>query len=115
MHKAAVFEQKYKNDLTKPAVWWYHLKLRRGVLCPNQAVSPNLRLYINERRKTMPTFNQLVRKGRETQERKSTAPALLKSLNTKKQVLNDQSAPQKRGVCTKVTTSTPKKPNSALR
>ena len=63
----------------------------------------------------MPTFNQLVRKGRETQERKPTAPALLKSLNTKKQVLNDSNAPQKRGVCTKVTTSTPKKPNSALR
>ena len=63
----------------------------------------------------MPTFNQLVRKGRETQERKPTAPALLKRLNTKKQVLNDSNAPQKRGVCTKVTTSTPKKPNSALR
>ena len=63
----------------------------------------------------MPTFNQLVRTGRETQERKPTAPALLKSLNTKKQVLNDSNAPQKRGVCTKVTTSTPKKPNSALR
>ena len=63
----------------------------------------------------MPTFNQLVRKGRETLERKPTAPALLKSLNTKKQVLNDSNAPQKRGVCTKVTTSTPKKPNSALR
>mgnify|MGYP002526249964 CR=1 FL=1 len=63
----------------------------------------------------MPTFNQLVRKGRETQERKATAPALLKSLNTKKHVLNDQSSPQKRGVCTKVSTTTPKKPNSALR
>ena len=63
----------------------------------------------------MPTFNQLVRKGRETQERKPTAPALLKSLNTKKRTLNDQNSPQKRGVCTKVSTTTPKKPNSALR
>jgi small subunit ribosomal protein S12 len=63
----------------------------------------------------MPTFNQLVRKGRETQEKKPTAPALLKGLNTKKHVLTDQNSPQKRGVCTKVTTSTPKKPNSALR
>ena len=63
----------------------------------------------------MPTFNQLVRKGRETQERKPTAPALLKSLNTKKRVLNDHNSPQKRGVCTKVSTTTPKKPNSALR
>jgi len=63
----------------------------------------------------MPTFNQLVRKGREAQIRKPTAPALLKSLNTKKHVLNDHSSPQKRGVCTKVSTATPKKPNSALR
>ena len=63
----------------------------------------------------MPTFNQLVRNGRETQERKPTAPALLKSLNTKKRVLNDHNSPQKRGVCTKVSTTTPKKPNSALR
>ena len=63
----------------------------------------------------MPTFNQLVRKGRETQERKPTAPALLKSLNTKKRVLNDHNSPQKRGVCKKVSTTTPKKPNSALR
>ena len=63
----------------------------------------------------MPTFNQLVRTGRETSVKKPTAPALLKSLNSKKHVLNDHASPQKRGVCTKVTTSTPKKPNSALR
>ena len=63
----------------------------------------------------MPTFNQLVRKGRESQERKPTAPALLKVLNTKKQMMTDQNSPQKRGVCTKVSTTTPKKPNSALR
>ena len=63
----------------------------------------------------MPTFNQLVRKGRTQSEYKSTAPALQKGLNTKKNLPTDQSAPQKRGVCTVVTTKTPKKPNSALR
>lgn len=50
----------------------------------------------------VPTINQLVRKGRKTIKRKSTAPAL-------------ESSPQKRGVCTRVSTTTPKKPNSALR
>ena len=50
----------------------------------------------------MPTISQLVRKGREVIEKKSTAPALKES-------------PQKRGVCTRVYTTTPKKPNSALR
>ena len=63
----------------------------------------------------MPTFNQLVRKGREEVEKKAKAPALLKGLNTKKRVMTDQNSPQKRGVCTKVSTTTPKKPNSALR
>ena len=63
----------------------------------------------------MPTFNQLVRKGRETSVKKSTAPALLKGLNTLKKKTTDVSAPQKRGVCTYVKTMTPKKPNSALR
>ena len=63
----------------------------------------------------MPTFNQLVRKGRETSVTKSTAPALLKGLNSLKKELNDQNSPQKRGVCTAVKTMTPKKPNSALR
>ena len=63
----------------------------------------------------MPTFNQLVRKGRETSVRKSTAPALQKSLNSLKKRTNDHSSPQKRGVCTAVRTATPKKPNSAMR
>ena len=63
----------------------------------------------------MPTFNQLVRKGRKVQQSKSTAPALQKGYNAKKKVQIDQSAPQKRGVCTVVKTSTPKKPNSAMR
>ncbi|MBQ1375813.1 MAG: 30S ribosomal protein S12 [Clostridia bacterium] len=63
----------------------------------------------------MPTFNQLVRKGRETQIKKSTAPALQRGMNTLKKRPIDQSSPQKRGVCTTVKTMTPKKPNSALR
>ena len=63
----------------------------------------------------MPTFNQLVRNGRETLEKKPKAPALLKGLNSKKNVMTDQDSPQKRGVCTAVKTATPKKPNSAMR
>ena len=51
---------------------------------------------------TVPTIQQLIRKGRKTNKRKTTAPAM-------------QSCPQKRGVCTRVYTTTPKKPNSALR
>ncbi len=63
----------------------------------------------------MPTFNQLVRQGRQTSVKKSTAPALGKGLNSKKNVMTDTNSPQKRGVCTAVKTATPKKPNSALR
>ena len=63
----------------------------------------------------MPTFNQLVRKGRQTSVKKSTAPALQKGFNSLKKRPIDASAPQKRGVCTAVKTATPKKPNSALR
>ncbi len=63
----------------------------------------------------MPTFNQLVRKGRQTSVKKSTAPALQKGFNILKKRPTDQSSPQKRGVCTSVRTLTPKKPNSALR
>ncbi|MCD7777913.1 MAG: 30S ribosomal protein S12 [Clostridiales bacterium] len=63
----------------------------------------------------MPTFNQLVRKGRSTKVTKSTAPVLLKGLNTLKKKQTDATSPQKRGVCTSVKTATPKKPNSAMR
>ena len=63
----------------------------------------------------MPTFNQLVRKGREQVTYKSTSPALQYGLNTLKTKTTDQPSPQKRGVCTAVRTATPKKPNSALR
>ena len=63
----------------------------------------------------MPTFNQLVRKGREVTEKKAKAPALLKGWHSQKRVATNNASPQKRGVCTKVSTATPKKPNSALR
>ncbi len=65
----------------------------------------------------MPTINQLVRNGRKVVRRKSKAPALQYTFNTFKQrrVRQPKGAPQKRGVCTKVSTMTPKKPNSALR
>ena len=63
----------------------------------------------------MPTFNQLVRKGRETSIYKSNSPALQKGKNTLKDRETNQPSPQKRGVCTAVRTATPKKPNSALR
>ena len=63
----------------------------------------------------MPTFNQLVKQGRKTLEKKSTAPALQRGFNSLKKRATDLSSPQKRGVCTVVKTTTPKKPNSALR
>jgi small subunit ribosomal protein S12 len=65
----------------------------------------------------VPTINQLVRKGRKTKTKKSTAPALQYTFNSYKQRRMRQpgGAPQKRGVCTQVRTQTPKKPNSALR
>ena len=63
----------------------------------------------------MPTFNQLVRKGRQTATKKSNSPALQKSVNSLRKTTVEQSSPQKRGVCTAVRTATPKKPNSALR
>ena len=63
----------------------------------------------------MPTFNQLVKKGRETSERKPKAPALLRSFNSLHKKPIADNCPQKRGVCTAVKTATPKKPNSALR
>ena len=63
----------------------------------------------------MPTFNQLVKNGRKSVEKKSTSPALQKSYNSLRKKVNDSSSPQKRGDCTAVRTATPKKPNSALR
>ncbi len=63
----------------------------------------------------MPTINQLVRKNRKDKVRKSKAPVLGVGLNTIQKKTTDTNSPQKRGVCTRVCTKTPKKPNSALR
>jgi small subunit ribosomal protein S12 len=66
---------------------------------------------------TVPTINQLVRKGRKPKKSKTKAPALQYIFNSYKQrrLRQRKGAPQKRGVCTQVRTQTPKKPNSALR
>lgn len=65
----------------------------------------------------MPTINQLIRKGRQVQTRRTKAPNLQYTWNSLKmqRVKLPHGAPVKRGVCLKVTTMTPKKPNSALR
>ena len=63
----------------------------------------------------MPTISQLVRQGRQTADYKSKAPALGKSWNSLQKKVKSTNSPQKRGVCTRVGTMTPKKPNSALR
>jgi len=64
----------------------------------------------------MPTINQLVRKPRKPVEKKTKAPALRFTYNSLKgKLTRGKGSPQKRGVCTKVSTVTPKKPNSALR
>jgi small subunit ribosomal protein S12 len=70
---------------------------------------------IKQEVKIMPTFNQLVRKGRHTSQKKSNSPALQKGYNSLQKKTTDTPSPQKRGVCTAVKTATPKKPNSALR
>lgn len=63
----------------------------------------------------MPTINQLVRQGRKTPIVKSKTPALAKRFNSLAKHETNQNSAQKRGVCTRVGTMTPKKPNSALR
>ena len=64
----------------------------------------------------MPTVNQLVRKGRKRTSQKSKTPALQVTHNAlKNKTIRGKSSPQKRGVCIQVKTTTPKKPNSALR
>lgn len=63
----------------------------------------------------MPTINQLVRKSRKSTGSKSKSPALHRITNNLKTKNYEAPAPFKRGVCVKVTTKTPKKPNSALR
>ena len=63
----------------------------------------------------MPTINQLVRKNRKDKTRKSKSPVLGVRMNTLQKKATEVPSPQKRGVCIRVGTKTPKKPNSALR
>ena len=63
----------------------------------------------------MPTINQLVRKPRKSKTKQSDSPALNRGFNSKKKQFTNLNSPQKRGVCTRLGTMTPKKPNSALR
>jgi len=63
----------------------------------------------------MPTINQLIRRPRRSPKHKSKRPALTATFNTLKNKPTKMNCPQKRGICIKVTTTTPKKPNSALR
>ena len=109
-------------DLTKAALDFSHSRGYNGQACIKDAVlflradcEITAAAEIYQEVKGMPTFNQLVRKGRETAVKKSTAPALQRSFNYLKKKSTNMSSPQKRGVCTAVKTATPKKPNSALR
>src|SRR5699024_4751782 len=72
---------------------------------------------IKEERRTyfMPTINQLVRKPRQSKSKNYDSPALNRNYNRKKKKYTSLNSPQKRGVCTRVGTMTPKKPNYALR
>ena len=72
---------------------------------------------IKEERRTyfVPTINQLVRKPRQSKSKNYDSPALNRNYNSKKKKYTSLNSPQKRGVCTRVGTMTPKKPNSALR
>ena len=63
----------------------------------------------------MPTIQQLIKKSRKKPKKKGKSPALERTFNTLKNIPVGVNCPQKRGVCVKVTTATPKKPNSALR
>lgn len=81
-----------------------------------QEIVPFVRIDRNREYRSLPTINQLVRKGRSHKERRSKAPALLYSYNAlKNRTSRLRGSPQKRGVCTQVRTMTPKKPNSAMR
>lgn len=71
--------------------------------------------YVERKEDNMPTIRQLIRKNRKDKTRKSKSPMLGVGYNSKEKKQTKQNSPQKRGVCTRVGTKTPKKPNSALR
>ena len=72
-------------------------------------------MIINMKGENMPTINQLVRNSRESKTSKSKSPHLGIGYNTLQKKYTNVQSPQKRGVCTRVTVMTPKKPNSAIR
>ena len=85
--------------------------LTKNNLLPSFIINNQLR----EGGNNMPTINQLIRKGRVSKSKASDSPALSRNYNTFKKKVTTVNSPQKRGVCTRVGTLTPKKPNSALR
>jgi small subunit ribosomal protein S12 len=85
----------------QPAAFW-QLQWLRLFKLPAQSKAPRIVVTSNGNKLPMPTINQLVRHGRKVEVTKSKSPAM-------------QNCPQRRGVCTRVYTTTPKKPNSALR
>ena len=111
------FPTLFQRDLLdKPKENAYNMMARVCGHAPFAGLSAKTtNLFIKSGGESMPTFNQLVRKGRKTSVYKSTAPALQKGFNSLKKRPTNESSPQKRGVCTAVKTATPKKPNSALR
>lgn len=88
------------------------LNLTLSNFCP---ISCIFKSYIVKYRLLMPTINQLVKRNRKKSPSKSKAVALTRGFNTEKNKPTIYNSPFKRGVCTKVTTRTPRKPNSAVR
>jgi small subunit ribosomal protein S12 len=105
----------YNHLACKTACRYYYAFFADYMLICSTQTTTELIISFLGGEKLMPTFNQLVRKGRKTVEYKSNSPALQKSFNSLNKKTTDVSSPQKRGVCTAVRTATPKKPNSALR
>jgi small subunit ribosomal protein S12 len=113
--KITVRCQKKSGNNSRNKAWHYYEAISISVMA--SFLVKNYCEESNNRRRIVPTINQMVRKGRKSKKVKSKAPALQYTLNSYKQrrVRQDKGAPQKRGVCTVVRTMTPKKPNSALR
>jgi len=95
--------------------WWYNCWVCFDTDLHWETICFHVEFSTGKEEKGLPTYNQLVKKGRSDKVRKSASPALQKNLNTLKKRRYDASSPFKRGVCTSVRTDKPKKPNSALR
>ena len=112
IYKYIIISRLHLFDVNDPVGSFLKPKARHTGYCVFECM---LNLYFLKGGNTMPTINQLVRKGRTENEVKSKSPALNKRFNSLKKKETAQNASQKRGVCTRVGTMTPKKPNSALR